>query len=614
MSSQFRAAGPTVPAGSGPPRLRRLTAIGPLVRSAVALVWGAGRARTLLSFAVQVASSLLLLAQVLLVKRVLDVALAAGSGSAAGAVVPVVLLAGVSAVGTVLATVGELQLRVLGELVTREVWRRVLAVSCRVSLRTYEEPGFYDQAQRVQTSAANQTQIVVQALTLLVGGVLGALAGTVAVLRLAPVLLPVLLLSGVPLYVTSKLSGRYEFGFSVSQSAARRERAYLQTVLTRREEAKEIRAFGLAPALDARWESLYSRQLDDLRAHVGRRLRLALAGNAASALLTASALLLVLVLVNRGSLSLASAGAVLVAVRLLGSRVSSTVLAVTTVFESSLYLQDLDEFVSRETDQGSTGLRPAPEGFELLRAEDVTFTYPQASSPSLRHVSMELRRGQVVALVGENGSGKTTLAKLLADLYEPTEGSVSWDGTDLRELDPASVRRRIAVIFQDFVRFKLSARDNVGLGRADDDATDAQVREAAVQADADRFLDALPSGWATVLSTEYMGGSDLSLGQWQRVALARAFVRDAPLIVLDEPSASLDARAEHELFARIRTLFRGRTVLLVSHRFSTVRTADVIYVLRAGEVVEQGDHAALMAQQGLYAELFTLQADAYTAR
>lgn len=596
--------------------VRRLTMLGPLVGAALALVWAASRTRTVLSLVVQLAGSLLLLAQVLLIKQVLDVALAAGRGSAASdAVLPVVLLVAVSALGTVLATVGALQLRVLGELVTREVWRQVLAVSRRVSLRTYEDPAFYDQAQRVQASAVEQTQIVVQALTVLVGGVLGALAGTVAVLGLAPVLLPVLLLSGVPLYLTSRLAGRYEFGFAVTQSAARRERAYLQTVLTRREEAKEVRAFGLAPALDRRWEGLYGRYLDDLRAHVGRRLRLALGGNAAAAVLTATALLLVLVLVDRGSLDLATAGAVLVAVRLLGSQVASTVLAVTTVFESSLYLRDLGEFVGLEAEQDTAGTRrPAPDAFEVLRVNDVSYTYPQAAAPSLRHVSMELRRGQVVALVGENGSGKTTLAKLLADLYEPTQGSLTWDGIDLRELEPESVRRRIAVIFQDFIRYKLTARDNVGLGHPDDDASDEQVRAAAEHADADRFLAALPSGYATVLSTEYAGGTDLSVGQWQRVALARAFVREAPLVVLDEPSASLDARAEHDLFARIRTLYSGRTVLLVSHRFSTVRTADMIYVLRQGEVVEQGDHEALMARQGLYAELFTLQARAFLDR
>jgi ATP-binding cassette subfamily B protein len=228
---------------------RHLTTFSPLVGAALALVWGASRTRTLLSFVVQLVGSLLLLAQVLLIKQVLDVALAAGQGSAVSeAVLPVVLLAVVSAVGTVLATVGELQLRVLGELVTREVWRQVLAVSRRVSLRTYEDPAFYDQAQRVQVSAAEQTQIVVQALTVLIGGVLGALAGTVAVLRLAPLLLPVLLLSGVPLYLTSRLSGRYEFRFATTQSAPRRERTYLQTVLTVRRPRRYVRSACRAPS------------------------------------------------------------------------------------------------------------------------------------------------------------------------------------------------------------------------------------------------------------------------------------------------------------------------------------------------------------------------------
>ena len=186
-----------------------------------------------------------------------------------------------------------------------------------------------------------------------------------------------------------------------------------------------------------------------------------------------------------------------------------------------------------------------------------------------------------------------------------------WDGVDVRRLDPEGVRRQMSVIFQDFVRYKLSARDNVGLGRPDDDADEEDVRRAAVQADADRFLSRLPAGYGTVLSKEYAGGSDLSLGQWQRVALARAFVRDAPFVILDEPSASLDARAEHDLFERIRTLLRGRTVLLISHRFSTVRSADRIYVLAEGQIVEQGDHTSLMRLGGLYAELFQLQASAY---
>ena len=585
-----------------------------LVGSSLTLMWRASRGRTLVTIGIQTITSLALFAQVLLIKQVLDAVLAVGEDGAtvAAAVLPVALLAALTAATSIAGTVAALQQRVLGEMVSREVWRRVLDVSQSVDLSSYEDPDFYDQAQRVMTNAAQRTQIIVQALVLFIGGSLGMVAGTVAVLALAPALLPLLLLSGVPLFLTSRAAGRAEFAFAVQQSTRQRQRGYLQTVLTRRDEAKEVRAFSLADPLRRRWEDNYGTFVEHLQAHVRRLLRLALAGNLAAAVLTAATLMVALLLVDRGSLSIASAGAALVAVRLLGGRVSDAALGASSIYEAALFLADLRGFLGRRA-EGITrrGTTIAPGSFERLALEDVTFTYPKASGPSVRGVSMELRRGQVVALVGANGSGKTTLAKLLADLYEPDEGAVRWDGVDMRTLDPDTVRRRIAVIFQDFVRYKLPARANVGLGRHDEDADDEAVREAAVQAGAHGFLEALPGGYDTILSKEYAGGVDLSLGQWQRVALARAFIRDAPFVILDEPSASLDARAEHELFQNIRTLLRGRTVLLVSHRFSTVRTADRIYVLSGGQIVEQGDHASLMREDGLYAELFSLQARAF---
>jgi ATP-binding cassette subfamily B protein len=228
-------------------------------------------------------------------------------------------------------------------------------------------------------------------------------------------------------------------------------------------------------------------------------------------------------------------------------------------------------------------------------------------------VSLTVRAGEVVALVGENGSGKTTLAKLLAGLYQPETGQVRWDGVDIATVDPEQLRRSIAVIFQDFVRFHLTARDNVAFGRVEAADDEPGIRAAARQAGAEEFLAALPKGYDTLLGPQFEGGTDLSVGQWQRVALARAFFREAPFVVLDEPTAALDSRAEHELFERIRTLLAGRTVLLISHRFSSVRTADRIYVLEAGRVVETGTHEELMRSRGLYAELFSLQAAAYLA-
>jgi ATP-binding cassette subfamily B protein len=238
----------------------------------------------------------------------------------------------------------------------------------------------------------------------------------------------------------------------------------------------------------------------------------------------------------------------------------------------------------------------------------VTFSYPDATRATLADVTLELRAGEVVALVGENGSGKTTLAKLLAGLYRPDGGTIAWDGIDARDLD---VRDAVAVLFQDYAAFLLTVRENIGFGRIERIDDFAAILEAARRAGEHGFVSEWERGYDVVLGPVFLGGREISMGQWQRIALARAFFRDAPVVILDEPTAALDARAEHDLFSRIRELFAGRGVLLISHRFSSVRNADRIYVLHDGRIVECGTHAELLRRGGRYAELFALQASAY---
>ncbi len=598
-------------------RRKSLRELPVLVRSALLLLWRADRTTLIGSLVLQVLLALSVLAQVYLVKEVLEAFLSAGTGRSLRSVVPpLALLAALSAGMSIAGTVLALQQRLLSDLLSREIWRQILDVCDAVDLTVFEDPAFYDQAQRVKLSAAARTLALSQAGVGLIGGGLGMAAGLLGLLALAPELTPLLLVSGVPLYVTSRVAGRMEFDFSVRQSPRYRHFSYLQAVLTGRDQAKEVRAFSIAGALRKRWEDSNEEYILDLYQHVARRTWLALFGNGSAAVLAGVTLFAVLLLVDRGRLGLSEAGAALFTVRLLATRVTAVVTSLGSIFESALFLDDLAAFLDRRT----TSIRqrvatPAPKAFQTIEMEGVCFTYPGALHPAVQDVSLTIQRGEVVALVGENGSGKKKIEKIIADLYTPADGTVKWDGMDLRGYDPDSVRRQIAVIFQDFQRYKLTAHDNIALGLADGDAdsgnTEAAVLTASRRSGAHAFLDALPAGYQTTLSTEFQDGVDLSLGQWQRVALARAFVRNAPLVILDEPSASLDARAEHDLFSSIRTLLAGRTVLLISHRFATVRGADRIYVLDQGRVVERGNHDTLMALDGLYAELFTLQARAF---
>jgi ATP-binding cassette subfamily B protein len=580
-----------------------------LVRGCLALVWASGRRLLVALVVVQVLSAAALAAQVITVQRVLSAILGAEDEHVMDKVlVPVIVLAALSAVAAVAGAVQGQLSRLLGESVARTMWARVLGVATGVGLRYFESPEFYNRLQRVQTSAVLRPYQVTQGLLGMAGALAASIGLGLTLFAISPLLLPLVVVAGVPLLVTSSRESRLEFDFSVRQTPAVRLRGYFTLLQTGRDEAKEVRAFGLAGWLAGRFDALYAAYLRDLRAHVLRRGLLSLVGQLGAAVVLGGTMIALVALIDRGDIGVAGAGAAIVAIRLLATQVQALFRGAQSIFESGLFLDDLRQFLAlgESAVDEDTGREP-PERFDLVRVEDVHFRYPDSPHEALKGVEVELRAGEVVALVGENGSGKTTLAKLLAGLYVPDQGHVLWDGQDVSAFRPSSLRRRIAVVFQDFVRYALPATDNIALGRVDEPPDPARVRSAAAAAGAQTMLEALPSGFDTVLSRMFAGGTDLSGGQWQRVALARSFYRDAPLVILDEPSASLDPRAEHELFATLRDALRGRTALFISHRFSTVRGADRIYVLHEGEIVEQGTHDELVARNGRYAELFRLQ-------
>jgi ATP-binding cassette subfamily B protein len=526
---------------------------------------------------------------------------------------PVLLLAGVTALTAVIASIQMGIGRYAGELVAAVMWQRVLHVATRVDLRKFESPRFYDRLQRVQASAMTRPYQITYGLVATIGAAMAGIGLVIAIALIYPALLPLLLIGGVPVLITSRRQSELEFDFLAQQTQSMRLRTYLTWVQTGRDEAKEVRAFGLARNFGKRLETLYADYLRDLAQHLLRRSRLGALGSLGSAVLLALTLLLLVWLISVGRLGIAEAAAALVAIRLLAGQVQHGLSGVQAIFESGLFIDDLDGFLTlAPAAEGGTRQGAPPAEFHRIRTDAVSFSYPGRSQFALQAANIEINRGEVVALVGKNGSGKTTLAKVIAGLYEPGSGAVRWDGMDVRSFRPELFRQRVAIIFQDFVRYALSAEENIALARPDDEIDHAAIREAAKIADADSFLSVLPAGYQTPLSRRFAGGHELSGGQWQKVAIARAFYRRAPLVIIDEPTASLDARAEYELFSSLREVLRGRTALIISHRFSTVRTADRIYVLDHGRVAEHGSHDELMALGGQYAELFNLQASAYS--
>jgi ATP-binding cassette, subfamily B, bacterial len=598
------------PAEAAKVELRRVPA---LSRQALQIMWLAGRSDFAISTVLQGVTGLGVVGQLLIGRQGLQALVSgAGAGRLSSLLPWGLAFAGLSAAMSAASAVQRERQEILGELVSRYVEGQVLDVAAAVDLTAFETPAFHNRMMRVRLSQ-NRPQSMVSGLSTLLGSALSVIGVIAGLLVIQPVLVPLLCVVFVPAWLLASRRGEAFYRFYWRMTPSDRERQYLVGLLTGREPAKEVLAFGLTGALRQRYTVLYRQRLDGLRAVSRRQLGFTLLANAGIGLVLLAILLLVGWLTTSGRVSVAEAGIAVAGVAIAGGGLARAGYAAGALSEAGLYLDDYLAF--RAMLPRMRERRPAgapPPGMARIVATDLHFSYPGAARPAVTGVNLEIAAGEVIALVGENGSGKTTLAKLLAGLYRPQSGSIAWDGVDIAGVDPDEVHRRVAVIFQDFVRYSLPAGDNIGLGRADALDDLAGIEAAARFAGVHEVLAGLPDGYRTLLGPEFEGGTDLSVGQWQRVALARAYFRNAPFVILDEPTAALDPKAEHELFVRIRELLAGRTVLLISHRFSSVREADRIYVLDGGRVIEHGTHAALLDTGGVYAELFTLQAAAYT--
>jgi ATP-binding cassette subfamily B protein len=494
---------------------------------------------------------------------------------------------------------------------------QILEKAQRLELRQFEDPDFYDKLTRARREASTRPLSLIQSNFQVIRNAL-TLAGYAALLvRFSPWMALAVLVATVPAFLAEARFSGAAFRLRNWRSPDSRRLTYLEYVLANDEHAKEVKLFGLGPLLLERYRRLAeSFFADDRRLAIGR----AGWGYALSLLSTAvfyGSYALIVAETVRGRLSLGDMTLALVAFRQGQQSFQAVLSALGGMYEDTLYMSNLFDYFAIPTDTpkppGPLAVVRAEEG---IRFEGVGFRYPTTSDAegrwALRDVNLFIPKGQSLALVGENGAGKTTFIKLLANLYQPTEGSVLLDGRDLRTWDEGELRRRIGVIFQDFNEYQLALRENVAFGSVEHVGDDLRVGRAVERGGAKELAAGLAAGLETQLGRWFSGGVELSGGQWQKVALARAFMRDeADILILDEPTAALDAEAEHAVFQRFRALAAGRTTILISHRFPTVRMADRILVLEAGRVVEDGTHAALVAAGRRYARMFQLQASGY---
>ncbi|MFJ2768437.1 ABC transporter ATP-binding protein [Streptomyces sp. NPDC087300] len=497
----------------------------------------------------------------------------------------------------------------LGPEVASEADLQILAAAPRVELEEYDRPGFADRLQAAGRGAEATENLVADAQAMV--SALGQLIAAASVLSLLhPVLLPLLVLAVLPKGAAAVTTARIRHRADHQNIADSHLRYLLRHYATHQRTAAEVRATTMATFLSGWYAEISGRIRTTHRRAAPRILGVTLVGACVSGLMLALTWAALGWLAASGRMDLALAATAVVAVRTSTGALTSLVLATARLFRTSLYLEDWQDFLRRARAlRAVRGSREVPDGGPAeIRAEHVSYTYPGASKPAVEGVSLTLRRGELIALVGENGSGKTTLSALLTGLRVASTGTVAWDGVDLADADPHSVWAKVGLVPQDYTRWPMDLRANIHLGQPRSES-DALLMDAARAAGADSVIARAPHGLDTLVAGSHWGGTDLSGGQWQRIAVARAFYRDAAMLMLDEPTSAMDPRAEYLVIRRFKELAAGRTAVFVTQGLENARIADRIVVLDRGRVREEGDFRTLLARDGLFAELYRLARD-----
>jgi ATP-binding cassette, subfamily B, bacterial len=500
----------------------------------------------------------------------------------------------------------------LGDLFSNKTSVTLIEHAATLDLTQFEDATFYDKLERARRQTVTRVVLMSQVLSQVQDIVtIGFLA--VGLIAFNPWLILILLIAVIPSFLGETHFNERTYSLSRSWTPERRELDYLRYIGASDETAKEIKTFNLSGFLAERFKLLSDKYYLLNKSLIIKRAVWGIALSALGTLAYYGAYIFILMQTVAGAITVGSLTFLAGSFNSMRGLLQGIMTRFSQIAESALYLQDLFDFLELKP-QITPPANPVPvprpihHGFTF---ENVGFKYQNSERWAVRNLSFHLRAGEKLALVGENGAGKTTLVKLLARLYEPTEGRILLDGVDLREYDLNDLRHQVGIIFQDYVRFQMSASDNIAIGQISNIRDKDRIQGSAQKSLADPVIQRLPDKYDQVLGKRFNKGVELSGGEWQKVALARAYMRDAQLLILDEPTSALDARAEHEVFIRFSELIAGKTAVLISHRFSTVRMADRILFLEQGQLKELGSHEELLAQNGKYAELFKLQAKGY---
>lgn len=582
------------------------------ISSAIRLVDRAGRLQLTIAIGGSVVTSVAVAGQLLVGRSILDLLSGTGNVSARELAPSLALLGALLIVGS-LSQAATNEIRVLlSEKVQRLAMDEILDVATEVDYEAYEENQFHDRLQRARLAAGSQSAAVVFGLMTMMSTLIVTIGVVLVVIAVVPVLLPFALLGYLPVAWVNVRNTRARYRFEFGMTELQRDKGYLEYLMTDGIQAKEVRSYRMTGRLRGWYDELWDERLARLRVLVRQRMMLSTLGTFVTTAALVATLSLALILAGRGSITIGDAAVAIVGLQQLNSRLQSAGTAFNGVHEGVAFLRDFEAFRNTLPEiRARTFAATPPIPPTRLTVDRVGYRYPGATADALHEVSLDLQQGQIMAVVGANGSGKSTLAKLICGLLAPTRGAVSWDGIDLADCDPEIVRTQIAPVYQDFGAYMLAVRRVIGLGDTERLDDEAGILEAAEHAGLTSMIQGLPGGLDTRLGKAFTNGVDLSGGQWQRLAVARALFRDAPVLVLDEPSASLDPRGEAELFDLLHQICRDRIVIFVSHRFATVRSADTVLVMDEGVVVEHGSHDDLMRSGGMYHDLFTIQAERY---